>query len=49
MARIVEADTPWRLGVSRYRTQFIQPQVKGYKKHPMIRAEWLFIDIDAKK
>lgn len=49
MARQLEADTPWRLGVSRYRTQFIQPQVKGYKKHPMIRAEWLYIDIEPRR
>ncbi|KAB2845235.1 MAG: heme-binding protein, partial [Burkholderiales bacterium] len=49
MARQLEADTPWRLGVSRYRTQFIQPQVKGYKKHPMIRAEWLYVDIEPRR
>lgn len=49
MARQLEADTPWRLGVSRYRTQFIQPQVKGYKKHPLIRAEWLYIDVEPRR
>ncbi|MBI3150147.1 MAG: ABC transporter substrate-binding protein [Betaproteobacteria bacterium] len=49
MSRQIEADTPWRLGVSRYRTQLVQPQVKGYKKHPMIRAEWLYIDIEPRR
>lgn len=46
MSRQFEVDGPWRLGVGRYRNQLAQPQVKGYKKHPILHAEWLYIDIE---
>jgi hypothetical protein len=35
----------WKLGVSRLRTMLIQPTVKAYKKHPILHAEWAFIDM----
>lgn len=43
-----EAYTPWRLGVSRYRNMLIQPRVLGYKKHPILHAEWLYMDLEKK-
>lgn len=46
MMRTMEAYTPWRLGVSRYRNMLIQPQVIGYRKHPILHAEWAYIDLD---
>lgn len=49
MQKQFEADTPWRLGVSRYRNQLIQPWVIGYKKHPILLAEWMYFDINASK
>jgi oligopeptide transport system substrate-binding protein len=49
MQKQFEADTPWRLGVSRYRNQLIQPWVVGYKKHPILLAEWMYFDINAAK
>ena len=31
---------------SRYRNVLLQPHVMGYTKHPVLHAEWLYIDID---
>ena len=46
MARIMETDTVWLLTDSRYRNVLLQPRVKGFKKHPVMHAEWLYIDLD---
>lgn len=46
MQKQFEADTPWLLGVSRYRNQLIQPWVVGYKKHPVLLAEWMYFDVN---
>ncbi len=48
MMKSFEAHTPWRLGVSRYRNMLIQPRVLGYKKHPILHAEWLYMDLEKK-
>ncbi len=45
MARIIETYAPWRLDISRYRNMLTQPQVLGYKKHPILHAEWQYIDV----
>jgi ABC-type transport system substrate-binding protein len=49
MAKIIEAYAPWRLDISRYRNMLVQPWVLGYKKHPILRAEWQYIDVAAAK
>jgi oligopeptide transport system substrate-binding protein len=49
MQKVFEADTPWRMGVSRYRNQLIHPWVIGYKKHPILLAEWMYFDINTGK
>jgi oligopeptide transport system substrate-binding protein len=49
MQKQYEADTPWRLGVARYRNQLIHPWVVGYKKHPILLAEWMYFDINTVK
>ncbi len=49
MQKQFEADTPWRMGVSRYRNQLIQPWVVGYKKHPIMLAEWMYFDVNVEK
>ncbi len=49
MNRRLEADTVWKLGVSRLRTMLIQPTVKAYKKHPILHAEWAYIDMDVQR
>ncbi|HQR10562.1 MAG TPA: ABC transporter substrate-binding protein [Casimicrobiaceae bacterium] len=45
MTRIAEAYAPWRLTISRYRNQLIQPRVEGYRKHPILRAQWQYLDV----
>jgi ABC-type transport system substrate-binding protein len=49
MAKIIETYAPWRLDISRYRNQIVQPQVLGYKKHPILHSEWQYIDVDTAK
>jgi len=46
MARLIEAHTVWLLEDSRYRNVLLQPYVIGYKKHPVMHAEWLYIDLE---
>lgn len=48
MARLMEVDTAWILIDSRYRNVLLQPHVIGYKKHPVMHAEWLYFDFDRK-
>ncbi|WP_338844915.1 ABC transporter substrate-binding protein [Massilia sp. W12] len=49
MARIMEVYASNRIGYARYRNMLAQPHVQGYKKHPILHQEWLYIDIDPKK
>ncbi len=49
MSRQMEVDGAWRLGVSRMRNQLIRPWVKGYKYHPILHAEWQYIDLEPRK
>ena len=49
MNRRLEADTVWKLGVSRLRTMLIQPRVVAYKKHPILHAEWQYIDVEPQR
>ncbi len=46
MARIMEVQTAWILNDSRYRNVLLQPHVVGYRDHPVMHAEWLYIDLD---
>ena len=46
MQKQFEADTPWVLGVTRYRNQMIYPWVVGYKKHPILLSEWMYFDVN---
>jgi oligopeptide transport system substrate-binding protein len=47
MTKIIETYAPWRMGISRYRNMLIAPHVVGYKKHPILHAEWQFIDVNS--
>jgi ABC-type transport system substrate-binding protein len=47
MTRQFENDTPWRLGTATYQNTLVQPRVVGYKAHPVLLAEWIYVDIDA--
>ncbi len=49
MQKQFEADTPWVLGVTRLRNQAIYPWVLGYKKHPVLLSEWMYMDINTGK
>jgi ABC-type transport system substrate-binding protein len=49
MTKIIETYAPWRLNISRYRNQIVQPQVLGFKKHPILHSEWQYIDVDLGK
>jgi oligopeptide transport system substrate-binding protein len=48
MTRLLEAYTPMRLTISRYRNQLLQPEVQGYKKHPILHAQWQYLDLAPK-
>jgi ABC-type transport system substrate-binding protein len=45
LARIIEVYAPWRLDTSTYRNMLIQPRIIGFRKHPILHAEWAYIDI----
>jgi len=45
MTRITEAYAPWRLTISRYRNQLLQERVEGYKRHPILRSHWQYLDV----
>ena len=45
MTRLIEVYAPWRLDVLTYRNMLVSPRVQGYKKHPILHAEWAFVDI----
>jgi oligopeptide transport system substrate-binding protein len=48
MTKIMERDTPWIMNDSRYRNTLLQPQVVGYKKHPILHSDWVYIDLEEK-
>ena len=45
MTRIIEAYAPWRLTISRYRNQLLQPRVEGYRRHPILHSHWQYLDV----
>ena len=45
MSRQMEVDGAWSMHVSRERNQMIRPWVMGYKKHPILHGEWLYMDL----
>jgi len=46
MSRQMEVDGAWNLHSSPIRNQLIRPWVKGYKKHPILQAEFVYMDVD---
>ncbi|MFL9923561.1 ABC transporter substrate-binding protein [Herbaspirillum lusitanum] len=46
MARLLEVYSPVMIGYARYRNMLAQPRVIGYKRNPLLYAEWLYLDID---
>jgi len=49
MTRLLEVYAPTRIGYARYRNMLAQPYVVGYKKHPIMHNEWIYIDIDKQR
>lgn len=45
MTRIMEVDTAWLLTDTRIRNALQQPRVVGYAKHPVLHAEWMYVDL----
>jgi oligopeptide transport system substrate-binding protein len=45
MARIMEVNGAMLIGYARYRNMLAQPNVIGYKKHPILHCEWLYFDV----
>jgi len=45
MTRRMEVDTVWLLADSRIRNALQQPHVVGFTKHPVLHAEWLYLDL----
>jgi len=46
MTRQMEVDGAWRIGVSRMRNELLRPWVLGYKRHPILAAEWQYLDLE---
>ena len=49
MTRQMEVDGAWSLHVSRERNQLIRPWVLGFKKHPILHAEWQYMDLEPRR
>ncbi len=46
MTRQMEVDGAWSLHTSRERNQMLRPWVKGYKKHPILHTEFVYMDLE---
>ncbi len=46
MTRQMEVDGAWSLQISRERNQLLRPWVKGYKKNPILQAEFIYMDLE---
>jgi ABC-type transport system substrate-binding protein len=45
MTRQMEVDGAWSLHVARERNQLVWPWTLGYKKHPILNAEFVYMDV----
>ena len=46
LQRLVEYNAGWVIGNTRWRNQLYQPWVIGYRKHPVLHADFMYLDID---
>jgi len=44
--RMAEVNGAWKLHDTRYRNMLLQPRVTGFKKHPILLAEFMYYDLD---
>jgi ABC-type transport system substrate-binding protein len=49
MNRLFLVYAPWRLGTHRILTDLSQPWTLGYRRHPVMRGWWKYVDIDLPK
>ncbi|MBC7499899.1 MAG: ABC transporter substrate-binding protein [Herminiimonas sp.] len=49
MQRQIEADTAIALHLWRIRNWMVQPWIKGFKRHPIYHADWMYLDVDKRK
>ncbi len=49
MNRLFLVYAPWRLGTHRILTDLSQPWAIGYRRHPVMRGWWKYVDIDLPK
>ncbi len=47
--RMVEVNGVMKMHDTRYRNMLLQPQVVGYKKHPILLAEFMYYDLDTSR
>src|SRR5664279_3686962 len=45
MSRQMEVDGAWSLHISRMRSTVIRPWIQGFKKHPILQAEFMYLDV----
>lgn len=45
MARQMQVEGAWQVSGSPLRNQLIRPWVMGYKKHPILQANWMYMDL----
>ncbi len=45
MSRQMEADTPWIMHSIRVRSYLIRPWIQGFKKHPIVHSDWMYLDV----
>jgi ABC-type transport system substrate-binding protein len=45
MARQMQVDGAWQVSGSRMRNELLWPWVLGYKKHPILQAEFVYMDL----
>lgn len=49
MARLLEYSGAVHFSMARARNMVMKPYVQGYKKHPILLADWIYIDMDKPK
>jgi ABC-type transport system substrate-binding protein len=46
LTQIVLIYTPWILGEYPYSNILVQPWVRGFRQHPLLRHQWMYYDVD---
>jgi len=45
MTRQMQVDGAWKLHVAELRNEIIRPWIEGYKKHPILQADYMYLDV----